>query len=100
MRVAFTGSGDVVAAAAGRRAPWLSGTEMETADPQPPPQHRSPLPIAPPWSEDRHVRLLENLQIGIVVQGPGAEIHFANRAALEMLGLDAPDVIGRTSIAI
>src|SRR5215210_2893565 len=52
-----------------RRAPRPSGTEMETADQQSPAQH--PWPIAPPWSEDRHVRLLENLQIGVVVQGPG-----------------------------
>jgi PAS domain S-box-containing protein len=51
-------------------------------------------------SEDRYVRLLENLQIGVVVQGSDAQVAFANRAALEMLGLEAEDLVGRSSMAV
>jgi PAS domain S-box-containing protein len=74
---------------------------METGDQQHPPQHRPPLPAAPEeGSEDRYARLLESLQIGVIVQGKDAQVSFANRAALEMLGLEAEEVVGLSSMAV
>src|SRR5262245_7503717 len=73
---------------------------METGDQQQPAQHRPPQPAAPAGSDDRYARLLENLRIGVVIQGPDAQVTFANRAALEMLGLDAEEVVGRSSLAV
>jgi PAS domain S-box-containing protein len=46
------------------------------------------------------VRLLENLQIGVVIQDKDARIVFANRAALETLGLDEHEVVGRSALAL
>jgi PAS domain S-box-containing protein len=46
------------------------------------------------------VRLLDSLQIGVVVFGPAAEAAFANRAALEMLGLSEEAVLGRSALAL
>lgn len=41
--------------------------------------------------------LIEDLRVGVVVQGPSAEIRVTNRAALELLGLDEEQLLGRTS---
>ncbi len=41
--------------------------------------------------------LIEDLRIGVLVQGPAAEIRVANRAALELLGLDEQQLLGMTS---
>jgi PAS domain S-box-containing protein len=41
--------------------------------------------------------LIEDLRIGVLVQGPSAEILVSNRAALELLGLDEAQLLGRTS---
>ncbi|HET8644284.1 MAG TPA: PAS domain S-box protein, partial [Vicinamibacteria bacterium] len=65
---------------------------MQTADPPPPRHPPQPLP-------DRYLRLVENLQIGVVVQGAHAQVLFANRAALEMLGLQRSELVGRSALA-
>jgi PAS domain S-box-containing protein len=41
--------------------------------------------------------LIEELRIGVLVQGPSAEIVVSNRAALELLGLDESQLLGKTS---
>jgi len=41
--------------------------------------------------------VLDDLPVGVVVQGPHAEIRYANRCALQLLGLTAEQTIGRTS---
>jgi PAS domain S-box-containing protein len=67
---------------------------MQTGEPHLPPDP----PLASPEAEQ--VRLLESLQIGVAVLGPAAEVAFANRAALEMLGLSAEQVLGRTALEL
>jgi PAS domain S-box-containing protein len=39
-----------------------------------------------------------DLQVGVLLQGARAEVLYANKAALELLGLSAEEIIGRTSI--
>ncbi|HSO31283.1 MAG TPA: PAS domain S-box protein [Labilithrix sp.] len=41
--------------------------------------------------------LIEDLPTGVLVQGPSAEILVSNRAALDLLGLDEAQLLGRTS---
>src|SRR5262249_5474974 len=48
-------------------------------------------------SEERFRTLVENLHVGVALMGPGAEILFANSAALKMFGLSSEQVIGKTS---
>jgi PAS domain S-box-containing protein len=81
-----------------RRVPCL-WRDMGSGDQQQPSKRRSLLPTARGESGERYARLLESLPVGVVIQGPTAEIAFANRAALEILGRDAQDVLGLTSLA-
>ncbi|MCL6433626.1 MAG: response regulator [Leptolyngbyaceae cyanobacterium HOT.MB2.61] len=41
--------------------------------------------------------LIQNLQVGVLLQGPDSEILMSNRAALEMLGLEEDQLLGKTS---
>jgi PAS domain S-box-containing protein len=43
-------------------------------------------------------RLLDTLQVGVVVQGPSAEVLYCNRRARELLGVDESEILGRTSL--
>jgi PAS domain S-box-containing protein len=43
-------------------------------------------------------RLFDALQVGVVVQGPAAEVLYCNRRARELLGLDESQILGRTSL--
>jgi len=72
---------------------------MGSGDQQQPTKRRSLLPTARGESGERYARLLESLPVVVVIQGPTAEIVFANRAALEILGRDAQDVLGLGSLA-
>lgn len=49
--------------------------------------------------QDEHVfqRLVEKLPVGVLLQGPHAEIILSNQAALNMLGLSEEQLRGRTS---
>lgn len=42
-------------------------------------------------------QLVEELHIGVILQGPSAEIYFCNQAALDLLGLTEDQLLGRTS---
>lgn len=48
-------------------------------------------------SDDRFHGVFQKLHIGMLIQGPGAEILFSNQAALDLLGLTADQLIGKTS---
>lgn len=48
-------------------------------------------------SEARFRTLLENLQVGVVVQGARSEMLLYNQTALEMLGLTEEQILGRDS---
>jgi PAS domain S-box-containing protein len=48
-------------------------------------------------SEERFRNLVHDLHIGVILLGPKAEIQFANRAALEALGVSEEEAHGRTS---
>ena len=43
-------------------------------------------------------RLFDTLQVGVVVQGPSAEVLYCNRRARELLGVDESQILGRTSL--
>jgi PAS domain S-box-containing protein len=49
-------------------------------------------------SEARFERLVENLQVGVLIYGSRAEILFANPAAAAMLGVPVEALIGKTSM--
>jgi PAS domain S-box-containing protein len=69
-------------------------TETE-ADTQAP--HPDPLRTVALAAESR--RLFDTLQVGVVVQGPSAEVLYCNRRARELLGVaDESQILGRTSL--
>jgi PAS domain S-box-containing protein len=48
-------------------------------------------------SEQRFKNLVRDMQVGVIVQGPHAEIVMSNPRALEMLGLSEDQLLGKTS---
>ncbi|MBD2462837.1 PAS domain S-box protein [Oscillatoria sp. FACHB-1407] len=48
-------------------------------------------------SEAQFRKLVENLQVGVLLQGPQAEILICNSKALDLLGLTEDQLLGRTS---
>jgi PAS domain S-box-containing protein len=48
-------------------------------------------------SEERFRTVVESFHVGVALLGPGAEILFANAAALEIFGLSLEQVLGRTT---
>jgi two-component system, sensor histidine kinase and response regulator len=48
-------------------------------------------------SEEKFRHLIEKMQIGILLQGPNAEILLSNSKALELLGLTESQLLGKTS---
>ena len=49
------------------------------------------------WGEERIRKLINCLHVGVLLQGPKAEILFSNKAALDMLGLTEDELYGRSS---
>src|SRR5688572_20695099 len=49
-------------------------------------------------SEERFQQLVEDLQVGVLLQGPSSEVLFCNRAALEMLGVTAEQIVGKPAL--
>ncbi|MBL0744204.1 PAS domain-containing sensor histidine kinase [Chryseolinea lacunae] len=48
-------------------------------------------------SEQRFRNLIRNLNVGVLLQGPNAEIIVGNRASFEMLGISEDQLLGKTS---
>jgi PAS domain S-box-containing protein len=48
-------------------------------------------------NEARFRTLVSNLQVGVLLQGPGAEILVSNQLALDLLGLTEEQLLGKTS---
>ena len=48
-------------------------------------------------SEDKFRNLVWDMQVGVLLQGPKAEILLSNPKALELLGLDEDQLLGKTS---
>lgn len=48
-------------------------------------------------SEQQFKNLVWNMQVGVLLQGPKAEIFLSNPAALELLGLSEDQLLGKTS---
>ncbi len=48
-------------------------------------------------SEQRYRALLDDLSVGVLIQGPNAEVLAGNPAALDLLGLDEDQLLRRTS---
>jgi PAS domain S-box-containing protein len=51
-------------------------------------------------SEERFRTLVREMNVGIILHGPGAEIQFANQAALNMFETSLEEVRGKTSAAL
>jgi PAS domain S-box-containing protein len=49
-------------------------------------------------SEERFRTLIRDLQVGVLLQGPDAEIILSNRAALDLLGLTEEELLGKSSL--
>ncbi len=49
-------------------------------------------------SEDRYRNLIDNLQSGVLLQGPAGEVLLANDRALELLGLERAQLMGKTCL--
>jgi len=49
-------------------------------------------------SETRFRTLIRDLQVGVILQGPNAEVLVSNRAALDLLGLTEEQLLGKTSL--
>ena len=48
-------------------------------------------------SEEKFRQMVFNMRVGVLLQGPKAEILLSNPAALELLGLTEDQLVGRTS---
>lgn len=48
-------------------------------------------------SQERFLALVQNMQTGVLLQGPQAEVLVCNAASLQMLGLTEDQLLGRTS---
>jgi PAS domain S-box-containing protein len=49
-------------------------------------------------SDGRFERLVDALQVGVVIQGARSEVLFANAAAARLLGIPASRIVGKTSL--
>jgi PAS domain-containing protein len=49
-------------------------------------------------SEQRFRTLIQDLRVGVLLQGPRAEILHSNQAALDLLGLSEDQLLGKTSL--
>ncbi|MBW4576339.1 MAG: PAS domain S-box protein [Aphanothece sp. CMT-3BRIN-NPC111] len=49
-------------------------------------------------SEERYRALIEDVQVGVLLQGQNAEIMLCNQAALDLLGLTESQLLGKTSL--
>jgi PAS domain S-box-containing protein len=49
-------------------------------------------------SEDLFRRMVDALHVGVLIQGPRSEVLFANAAAVRLLGVPAPRMLGKTSL--
>jgi PAS domain S-box-containing protein len=56
------------------------------------------LSVALRESEGRFQRLVDTLQVGVLIHGPRSEVLFANAAAARLLGMPAPRIVGKTSL--
>jgi PAS domain S-box-containing protein len=70
---------------------------MSTGAPSSP--HLTGLALALQTESEGHLRrVLDDLPVGVLLQGPRAEILFANRAAAELLGIPEDQILGRSSL--
>jgi len=49
-------------------------------------------------SEEKYRRLITNMPVGLLLQGPQSEILLSNHMALELLGLSEDELMGKTSM--
>jgi PAS domain S-box-containing protein len=59
--------------------------------------HRNQAESALRESEKRFRHLIQDLQVGVLLQGPNAEILLSNRTALKLLGLKESQLLGKSS---
>jgi len=71
---------------------------MDEREPEPSRREAERLTAALTESEGRFQRLVEALQVGVVIQGPRSEILFANPAAADLLDVPLPSLVGKPSM--
>jgi PAS domain S-box-containing protein len=71
---------------------------MDKREPDPSLREAERLAAALAESEGRFRRLVEGLQVGVLIHGPRSEILFANPAAAELLGVPVETLVGKTSM--
>jgi PAS domain S-box-containing protein len=71
---------------------------MDKREPDPSLREAERLAAALAESEGRFRRLVEGLQVGVLIHGPRSEILFANPAAAELLGVPVENLVGKTSM--
>jgi PAS domain S-box-containing protein len=57
----------------------------------------TPAAGSPPSSEERFRMLIEDLHVGVLILGPTSQIQFANQQALDICGMTAKQVLGKTT---
>jgi PAS domain S-box-containing protein len=76
----------------------LGDSQSERTETQADVPSREPDPVRTVELDAGARRLFDTLQVGVVVQGPAAEVLYCNRRARELLGLEESQILGRTSL--
>jgi PAS domain S-box-containing protein len=76
----------------------LGDSPSEHIEVQPDIEAQHPEPLRTVELDAGARRLFDTLQVGVVVQGPSAEVLYCNRRARELLGVDESEILGRTSL--
>ena len=69
---------------------WMSGSITDITE-------RKKVDESLKVSEDKFRNLVTNMQVGVLLQGPHAEITLSNPKALELLGITEDQLLGKTS---
>jgi PAS domain S-box-containing protein len=76
----------------------LGDSQIEPTETQAEIPARQPDPVRAVELDAGARRLFDTLRVGVVVQGPAAEVLYCNRSARELLGVEESQILGRTSL--
>ena len=76
----------------------LGDSQSERSEIQADTPARQPDPVRTVDLEAGARRLFDTLQVGVIVQGPAAQVLYCNLRARELLGLEESQILGRTSL--
>ena len=84
------GRGNVVKRDVNQKPVILSGTNTDISE-------RKKIEAVLKENEEKYRNLIKDMQVGVLLQGPNAEILMSNPKALELLGLSEDQLLGKTS---